>query len=156
MVALGGAVLAACLASSATAGAGDITAFLAYPAPTTTWARGYGAAISSTWFTAISLEGEAARLPGDSTDTAMTSFTGSAMLAPPLGIFTPYGGLGIGVFRQTLGNDSDTGTLKAFILGAKIKLGLLVLKGEYRRLTLSGQPLVPMTARISAGAGISF
>jgi len=152
----GGVVLAACLAAPGDAGAGDITAFLAYPAPTATWARGYGAAISSTWFTVISLEGEAARLPGDSTDTAMTSFTGSALLAPPIGFLTPYGGLGVGVFRQTLGNDSDTGTLKAFILGAKIKLGLLVLKGEYRRLSLSGTPLAPMTARISAGAGISF
>lgn len=138
------------------AGAGDITAFVALPAPTDTWARGYGATLSSTWFQAVSLEGEAARLPGDRTDAAMTSFTGAALLAPPIGILTPYGGLGIGLFRQTLGSVSDTGTLRAFILGAKVKLGLVVIKGEYRRLTLSGTPLLPMTARISAGAGISF
>ncbi len=68
----------------------------------------------------------------------------------------PYGGLGIGVFRQSVGTLSDTGTLRAFILGLKIKLGLLVLKGEYRKLTLSGEPPVSMTARVSAGAGISF
>jgi hypothetical protein len=138
------------------AAAGDITAFLALPAPRETWARGYGATLSSTWFQAIALEGEAARLPGDSTDAAMTSFTGSALLAPPIGIVTPYGGVGVGLFRQTLGTESDVGTLKAFILGAKIKLGLVVIKGEYRHLTLSGTPLLPMTARISAGAGISF
>lgn len=138
------------------AAAGDITAFLALPAPTNTWGRGYGATLSSTWFQAVALEGEAARLPGDSTDAGMTSFTGSALLAPPIGILTPYGGVGIGLFRQTLGTESDVGTLKAFILGAKIKLGLVVIKGEYRRLTLSGTPLLPMTARISAGAGISF
>jgi hypothetical protein len=136
--------------------AGDITAFVALPAPTETWGRGYGAAISSTWFTAISLEGEAARLPGDLTDTSMTSFTGSALLAPPLGVFTPYGGLGVGVFRETAGVLSDTGTLRAFILGLKVKLGLVVLKGEYRHLTLHGTPLREMTARVSAGAGISF
>jgi len=52
--------------------------------------------------------------------------------------------------------DTDTGTLKAVIVGAKVKLGLVVLKGEYRRITLSGTPLLDMTARISAGAGISF
>jgi hypothetical protein len=136
--------------------AGDITAFFAQPAPTETWGRGYGATLSSTWFTALSLEGEAARLPGDRTDAAMTSFTASALLAPPIGILTPYGGFGFGVFRETLGPVSGTGTLRAFILGAKVKLGLVVIKGEYRRITLSGTPLLDMTARISAGAGISF
>jgi hypothetical protein len=136
--------------------AGDITAFVALPAPTDTWGRGYGATLSSTWFTALSLEGEAARLPGDRTDAAMTSFTASALLAPPIGVLTPYGGVGVGVFRETLGTVSDTGTLRAFILGAKVKLGLVVIKGEYRKITLSGTPLLDMTARISAGAGISF
>jgi len=136
--------------------AGDITAFVALPAPTNTWGRGYGATLSSTWFQAVSLEGEAARLPGDRTDAAMTSFTASALLAPPIGVLTPYGGVGVGLFRQTLGTDTDTGTLKAFIVGAKVKLGLVVIKGEYRRITLSGTPLLDMTARISAGAGISF
>jgi hypothetical protein len=136
--------------------AGDITAFVALPAPTSTWGRGYGATLSSTWFQAISLEGEAARLPGDRTDAAMTTFTGSALLAPPIGILTPYGGVGVGLFRQTLGTETDTGTLKALIFGAKVKLGLVVIKGEYRRITLSGTPLLDMTARISAGAGISF
>ena len=136
--------------------AGDITAFVALPAPTDTWGRGYGATLSSTWFQAINLEGEAARLPGDRTDAAMTSFTAAALLAPPIGVLTPYGGFGFGVFRETLGPVSDTGTLRAFILGAKIKLGLVVIKGEYRKITLSGPPLLDMTARISAGAGISF
>ena len=136
--------------------AGDITAFIAQPAPTDVWGRGYGATLSSTWFTALSLEAEAARLSADRTDAAMTSFTAAALLAPPIGVLTPYGGFGFGVFRGTLGPVSDTGTLRAFILGAKVKLGLVVIKGEYRRITLSGTPLLDMTARISAGAGISF
>jgi len=46
--------------------------------------------------------------------------------------------------------------LRAFILGAKVKLGLVVIKGEYRKINLSGGPFLEMTARISAGAGISF
>jgi len=136
--------------------AGDITAFVTLPAPTENWSRGYGATLSSTWFQVVNLEAEAARLPGERTDGAMTTFTGSALLAPPIGVLTPYGGLGVGLFRQTLGSVSDTGTLRAFILGAKVKLGLVVIKGEYRRITLSGTPLLDMTARISAGAGISF
>jgi hypothetical protein len=136
--------------------AGDITAFVTLPAPTETWGRGYGATLSSTWFTALNLDAEAARLPGDRTDAAMTTFTADALLAPPIGVLTPYGGFGFGVFRQTLGSISDTGTLRAFVLGAKVKLGIIVIKGEYRKITLSGTPLLDMTARVSAGAGISF
>lgn len=138
------------------AAGGDVTAFVAFPSPAESWNRGYGAALSSTWFHVLAFEGEAARIPGELPDATMTSFTGSALIAPPLGFLIPYGGLGAGVFRQTVGPDTDTGTLKCLILGAKLKLGLLVVKGEYRRLELSGQPLLPMDRRLSVGAGISF
>jgi hypothetical protein len=138
------------------AGAGDATVFAAWPSPGDAWGRGYGATLSSTWFQVVNLEAEAARIPGGTPDGNMTSFTGSALLAPPIGFLTPYGGLGIGLFRQTLGNLSDTGVLRASILGAKVKLGLLVLKVEYRKIGLSGTPLIPIDHRLSAGAGISF
>ncbi len=151
------ALLAAAVsAGSGRADAGDVTAFVTLPAPTDTWGRGYGAALTSTWFHAVSFEAEAARLPADLTDASMTTFTASAFLAPPIGSVTPYAGLGVGVFRQTFGTDSDVGTLRAYTLGAKLQLGLVVLKGEYRKIELSGTPLLPMTARITAGAGISF
>ena len=141
---------------AAAAGAGDATLFAAWPSPSDTWARGYGATLSSTWFQVVSFEAEAARIPGETPDGNMTSFTGSALLAPPIGFLTPYGGLGIGLFRQTLGTLSDTGIVRASILGAKVKLGLLVVKVEYRKLGLSGTPLIPMDHRLSAGAGITF
>jgi len=144
------------LGPAAMAKAGDATVFAAWPSPGDVWGRGYGAALSSTWFQVVSFEAEAARIPGATPDGNMTSFTGSALLAPPVGFLTPYGGLGIGLFRQTLGNLSDTGVLRASILGAKAKLGLLVVKVEYRRLSLSGEPLIAIDRRISAGAGISF
>jgi hypothetical protein len=136
--------------------AGDATVFAAWTSPSDAWSRGYGAALSSTWFQVVSFEAEAARIPGVSSDANMTSFTGSALLAPPVGFITPYGGVGIGLFRQTVGSLTDTGVLRATFLGAKVKLGLLVVKGEYRRLALSGTPLLPMTRRLSLGAGISF
>jgi hypothetical protein len=139
-----------------TASAGDVTAFVTFPSPSDQWNRGYGAALTSTWFQAINLEGEAARIPGELGDSNMTSFTGSALLAPPLGPLVPYGGVGIGLFKQTVGSDSDTGIVRCFVLGAKLKLGLAVLKGEYRRIDLSGEPLLPMDRRISFGAGVSF
>jgi hypothetical protein len=151
-----GLVLATFLASPRPTLGGDVTAFVAVAAPTDSWGRGYGATLSSTWFSVINLEGEAARFAGESPDTTMTSFTGAALLAPPLAFLTPYGGVGVGLFRQTQGTSSDTGTLKCFVLGLKIKIGLAVLKGEFRQYTLSGDPLLPMERRYALGAGISF
>jgi hypothetical protein len=144
------------LGVAASGRAGDATVFAAWPSPGDVWSRGYGATLSSTWFQVVSFEAEAARIPGATADGNMTSFTGSALLAPPIGLLTPYGGLGIGLFRQTLGTLSDTGIVRASILGAKVKLGLLVVKVEYRKLGLSGTPLIAMDHRVSAGAGISF
>ena len=149
-------LVGALLLPVAAAEGGDVIAFVAAASPTGNWSRGYGAALSSTWFQVLSFEGEAARIPGERTDTTMTTFTGSALLAPPIGFLVPYGGVGVGVFQQTVGGENDRGTLRAFVLGAKLKLGLLVLKGEYRNLQLSGDPLLAMDRRISAGAGISF
>ncbi len=151
-----GCLLVALAASGPPAEAGDITAFVAVAAPVDRWGRGYGAALSSTWFSVLRFEGEAARFAGESPDSTMTSFTGSALLAPPIAFLTPYGGIGVGLFRQTEGPNSDTGTLKCFVLGLKIKIGLAVLKGEFRQYGLSGEPLLSMERRYSAGAGISF
>ncbi len=149
-------VTAALLGASPSAQAGDVTAFVAVGAPVDRWGRGYGAALSSTWFGVLSFEGEAARFAGETPDTTMTSFTGSALIAPPIAFLTPYGGVGIGLFRQTVGEEGDTGTLTCFVLGLKLKLGLVVLKGEFRQLDLSGDPLLPMERRYAFGAGISF
>jgi hypothetical protein len=136
--------------------AGDAIVFATLPSPSELWSRGYGASLSSTWFQVVSFEAEAARMPGATTDRNMTSFTAGAMLAPRIGFLTPFGGLGIGLFRQTLGTLSDTGTLRASFVGAKARVGLLVVKAEYRWLTLSGSPLIRLDHRVSAGAGISF
>jgi hypothetical protein len=144
------------LLGASRAAAGDVTVFATIPSPSEHWNRGYGAALTSTWFQAINLEGEAARMPGDVGNANMTSFTGSALLAPPLGAIVPYGGVGIGLFRQTVGSTSDTGVLRCFVLGLKVKVGLALVKGEYRRISLSGEPLLPMDRRISFGAGVSF
>jgi hypothetical protein len=120
------------------------------------WSTGVGGTLASTWFRVVSLEGEVFRQPGELADSSMTSFTGSALLAPPVGPLVPYGGFGVGVFRQSQGARRDNGTLKAFVLGVKFRLGLLVLRAEYRGVDLSGDPLLEMDKRLSAGIGVSF
>jgi hypothetical protein len=151
------AVLALAAGAATPARAGDVTVFATFPSPVENWERGYGAALSSTWFRVLTFEGEAARVPGETSDRGMTSFTASALLSPPIGGLIPYGGLGVGLFRQTIGDDSDLGRLRALVLGVKVRVkDLLVLKGEYRRLELSGDPLLAMDSRVSFGAGIAF
>ena len=155
--ALAATVLALLGAPPAPALAGDVTVFVTLPSPAENWNRGYGAALGSTWFRVLTFEGEAARVPGETLDAGMTSFTASALLAPPIGGLIPYGGIGVGLFRQTLGTASDLGRLRALVLGLKLRLqDLVVLKAEYRRLELSGDPLLAMDSRISFGAGIAF
>lgn len=155
-VALGAALLLLPPPLVPPAGALEAVFFLSEAGPAV-WRTGVGGTLASTWFKLVSLEGELARQPGQPIDSSMTSFTASALLAPPLGALTPYGGLGVGFFRQSRGALRDNGTLKAFVLGVKLKLGgLLVIRGEYRALDLSGEPLLEMDQRFSAGIGLSF
>ena len=150
-----GSALALCMAVPAAAG--DITAFVGVTTPRENWSRGYGAALSSTWFKVLTFEGEAARMPGATTDAAMTSFTASALISPPIKELTPYGGIGYGLFRQTRASDSDIGRLRALIIGVKTRIkDLVVLKAEYRKLDLSGIPLIAADQRVSIGAGLAF
>jgi hypothetical protein len=141
----------------ATAQAGDLTAFAVFAQPGENWSTGYGAALSWGILPFLGIEGEAARVPGAVPDSSMTSFTGSALLSPPTGSVSIYGGLGVGYFRQSVGTVEDTGVLTAFIVGVKAKVGgVLVLKGEYRKLKLPDDVLAKMDSRIAVGAGISF
>ena len=142
--------------STGPAEAGDITIFLSKARPDELWADGYGAALGSTWFKLVTFEAEVARLPGELPDSGMTSFTGAALLSAPLPLVTPYGGFGFGIYRQTLSDENDHGTLRAFILGGKVTLGLVVIRADYRKLRLSGPPRLELDHRYSLGAGLSF
>ena len=136
--------------------AGDITLFVTKARPGELWADGYGAALGSTSFRVVTFEAEVARLPGELPETGMTSFGGAALLSPPLPLVTPYGGIGVGLYRQTSASESDIGYLKAVIIGAKMTLGLVVVRADYRKLELSGTPPFEITSRLTAGVGISF
>jgi hypothetical protein len=136
--------------------AGDITVFISKARPDEIWADGYGAALGSSWLPFVTFEAEVARVPGEFTDSGMTSFTGSALLSAPLPIIKPYGGLGVGIFRQTRGDERDTGTLRALVLGGKMTFGLAVVRVDYRKLHLSGPPMLEIDHRLSLGVGLSF
>lgn len=136
--------------------AGDITVFVTKARPGELWADGYGAALGSTSFRIVTFEAEVTRLPGELPETGMTSFSGAALLSPPIPFVTPYGGIGVGLYRQTRAAENDIGYLKAVIVGAKMTLGLVVVRADYRKLDLSGTPPFEITSRLTAGVGISF
>jgi len=142
--------------SPAPAQALEVVGFVSEARPAI-WRTGVGVTLTSGFFRLASLEAEISRQPGEPVESSMTSFTGSALLSPPLGPLVPFGGFGVGLYRQSRGELRDNGTLKAFILGVKLKLGgVVVIRGEYRAIDLSGGALLEMDERFALGIGVSF
>ena len=79
-------------------------------------------------------------MPGETTDTGMSSFTASALLAPPIGASPPTAASASACSARTSATRVRHGHgCTALDRRGKVKLGgLIVLKGEYRRLDLSG------------------
>lgn len=140
----------------ATACALEATVFLSTASPREAWGQGLGASLTSTWFKIVMLDAELARQGYETSDGKLLSFSVAACLAPSFGRLTPYAGFGVGLQRQSLNEFDDNGTLRSLIVGAKVNLGLIVLRAEYRTFELSGTALVPLDYRVYAGAGISF
>ncbi len=136
--------------------AAEVTAFLAIARPGDAWAGGAGGAFGVTLFKILHFEAEGARVLGEIQEQSQLSAVGSALVAPAFGRIVPYAGLGVGGYRQTDRGRSDNGIVRNFVLGVKVNLGLLLVKGEYRKITLPEEALLPMTERFSVGAGIGF
>ena len=144
------------LASARPARALEITGFLSSGSPTEAWGMGMGAALTTTWFKIVMLDVELARQGYETGDGRLLTFSAAACLAPPIRRLTPYAGFAVGVQRQTLDTFSDNGTHTAFLAGIKVRLGLVLLRGEYRAFELSGSPILDLDHRLYAGVGISF
>jgi hypothetical protein len=142
--------------SACPARAFEAVVFISQAAPSDAWGRGLGASLTTTWFKVVALDAELARQGYDVAEGKLLSFSGAALFAPPFGRFTPYAGLGFGLYRETFGGTSDDGTLRSLVIGGKLKFGLLVIKAEYRSFDLSGPPLVEMNHRYYVGAGINL
>jgi hypothetical protein len=138
-------------------GAAELAAFVSGATPGANWSGGFGGSLTITLLNLVGLELEGSRQGGALTDSSMVRGAGRAFLAPPIGRFVPYGGLSIGAYRQSLGPQSQTGTVSGVFIGARIKLPLgLLVKGEYEWVHLPSDALIPMDARIYGGVGISF
>jgi len=134
----------------------DAIVFASTGSPSDVWGGGLGASLSSTLLHLVMLDAELSRQSYEVAEGKLLSFSVAACLAPSFGRFTPYAGFGVGLQRQTLGDSGDSGTLSSLLAGGKVRLGLLVVRAEYRTFSFSGGSFVPLDHRVYAGAGISF
>jgi len=145
------------LAGAVHADAGDLTVFAAQARPDGFWRSGFGATLGASLLGLAAVEAEAARFDAEIEGGDMTSFSASVMVAPAIGPVVPFVGVGVGVYRQNLGQANTTDVLGSFAAGLKVNIGrVFVLRGEYRRFDLSGPVRIAMDERFSVGAGIQF
>jgi hypothetical protein len=137
--------------------AGEITVFVSADTPRTDWNHGQGAVLTMGLFKVLLLEVEGARSLSDAGSTHMTYFTFSAALKLPKTRITPFGGMGVGVYYQSETAGWRLNTLDSVFVGAKTRIeDLIVLRVEYRRFVLRGDPFLPFRDRFSVGAGVAF
>ena len=140
--------------------AGEITLFWARNSPRATWRDAEGATLTLGLAKVAQLEVEGARGLDTESVSRLTYFTAGAALKVPFTKVSPFAGLAVGVYHQSLGDDWKIGTLGAEFAGIKVRIAdLIVLRGEYRRLQLhglSGTPFHPLDSRVALGAGIAF
>jgi hypothetical protein len=156
------ALFALLLAAPHSAEAGEITLFYSSNNPRETWRAGQGGTLSLGLVKIAQLEFEAARGLDklDQEDPRRTTyFTGGAALKLPFTRVSPFAGLGVGVYHQSLGVGWKISTLEAAFVGVKVRIAdLIVLRGEGRRIRMHGirTPYREIESRLSIGAGIAF
>jgi hypothetical protein len=153
------ALAALVLAATVTPAAADITAFIgSATSPSARLARGValGGGLLVVGFEfeyADAVEDEDSRAP------SLRTGMGNVLLQSPLPIkgFQPYFTTGGGVYRERLGDDSNTDFGMNVGGGAKISLaGPLRVRVDYRVFTLRGSARVSPVHRFYAGVNLNF
>ena len=153
--------LLACLllVTAADTASADVTAFLGTTTtPSNRQARGVAVGFGLLF---LGFEFEYANTAEDLSDSApgLRTGMGNVLLQTPVPIagITPYFTTGGGMYREQLGEDTETSFGFNTGGGAKIKLlGPLRVRFDYRVFTLRGSPRVDLLHRLYVGANIAF
>ena len=105
------------LAATEPATPAEIGVFLSGADPGESWSPGWGGTFTITLFNLVGGELEGAWQPSDLPSTSLFSLSAKAYIGPSFGRFVPYGGIGAGVYRESVLGDSDTGTLGLVFVG---------------------------------------
>jgi hypothetical protein len=125
--------------------------------PDTAWGTLWGGMLTITLFSFVHGEVEGTWQGGDLEGTSLYSAAAKAYLGPTFGRFVPYGGIGAGVYHESLSIDDDQGTTGLVFVGAKLKFPMgLVLRGEYQWVDLPDAAPVQLDNRYFFAIGLSF
>jgi len=135
----------------------EATVLLSGADPGELWKVGYGGALSISLFNIVGGEIEGIWQGSELPSTSHFSLSAKAYIAPPFGTFVPYGGLGIGLYRESVPGSSDTGSMGLVFVGVKLKFPVgLVVRGEYQWVDMPTPAPVDLDHRYFAGLGLSF
>jgi opacity protein-like surface antigen len=141
------------------AASADVTAFLgANTTPSNRVVKGFAAGAG---LVIVGFEFEYAHtnedLVADAPSLRTFMFNGLAQTPFPIGGMQFYGTAGGGLYRETLGDLSETSFGMNIGGGVKMSLvGPLRLRLDYRVFTLKGSPLHPRPQRLYAGLNLKF
>ncbi len=139
------------------AGAAEISVLVGGASPDTTWGTCWGGLLTITLFNIVHGEVEGTRQSGALEKTSIYTASAKAYLGPTFGRFVPYGGIGAGVYHQSLPVDDDQGTTGLVFVGAKLKFPMgLVLRGEYQWVSLPDAAPLQLDNRYFFAVGLSF
>jgi opacity protein-like surface antigen len=137
--------------------AAEISVLVGSGSPDTAWGTLWGGMLTITLFNIVHGEVEGARQSGALEGTSLYTAAAKAYLGPTFGRFVPYGGIGAGVYHESLPVDDDQGTTGLVFVGAKLKFPLgLVLRGEYQWISMPDAAPVKLDSRYFLAFGLSF
>ena len=157
-VALAALVLSLALLAPAPGRAAEIAVQVGTASPTANWGTSWGGTLTISMFNIVYGEIEGAHVGADG-ETGPTFYTGAAKayIGPTIGRLVPYGGIGVGVYHESLPVGSDEGTTGLVFGGLKLKFPMgLVLRGEYQWVSLPDAAPVKLEHRYFFAVGLSF
>ncbi len=137
--------------------AAEISVLVGGASPGENWGTAWGGMLTITLFNIVHGEVEGAYQGGALEGTSLYTASAKAYLGPTIGRFVPYGGIGAGVYHQSLPIDDDQGTTGLLFVGAKLKFPMgLVLRGEYQWVDLPDAAPLLFDNRYFFAVGLSF
>lgn len=137
--------------------AAEISVLVGGASPSSSWGGAWGGILTITLFNIVHGEVEGVRQGGAFDGTSLYTASAKAYLGPSLGRFVPYGGIGAGLYHESLPGDDDQGTTGLVFLGVKLKFPIgLVLRGEYQWVDMPDAAPLPLDNRYFLAVGLSF
>jgi hypothetical protein len=148
----------ALLAPAAPARAAELSVLVGSGSPSEAWGTVWGGMLTISLFNLVygEIEGahQGAALAGGA---SLYTAAAKAYLGPSIGRLVPYGGIGAGVYRESLPVSDDQGTTGLVFAGAKLKFPFgLVLRGEYQWVNMPDAAPLKLEHRYFFAAGLSF